>query len=225
MSIIEYYEEEPITFLEHNGKRWISGPSIAKGLGVNRNIINQIFNRHKDEFSGFVDTFKMKVRNRPIETRIFDESGFILICMFSKSPKAKLFRKWAVEVLRQVKSKGYYIENHNEMKSLINLLNDLVDQNKLQIMALTKTYALAVHNSKQIQQSTQQLESYIEHQKNGIPITDKTFYEIRKLIHQYKMKHGDYIWLHLKAKFDFSKLKRLTEIRGIEILKYLQKIT
>lgn len=72
------------------------------------------------------------------QVRIFDESGFILICFFSRSPKAKAFRKWAIEVLRQVGRQGFYISS--DLSHQLNHLQSQIHENRQLLKTLEQKH-------------------------------------------------------------------------------------
>lgn len=64
--------------------------------------IDNFYNRHADEF-GPDDTFIIKLMTNPEggnpNTRIFSQTGCILLAMFAATPRAKDFRAWAKRAL------------------------------------------------------------------------------------------------------------------------------
>ncbi|WP_371801745.1 BRO family protein [Candidatus Lokiarchaeum ossiferum] len=228
MSIVEYYEEQPIEFIVIDGKKWISTNGISKGLGVSKDVIKKIFKRHRDELDDFSNAIstqksadrklvKMSPTLNYTKTRIFDESGFILICMFSKSPKAKLFRKWAVEVLRKVGRQGYYITPELDKKSLIDFYHS-------QIQSLQQNFEESQQNYLQLIEKNEKYEAFIQKYEEERLICDETMKEIRSRVYWYQKTNNFWLWAHLRKKFNYSKLGRLPEIRAIAVLKYLKNL-
>ncbi|AXY60047.1 Bro-N domain-containing protein [Acinetobacter sp. WCHAc010052] len=85
---------------------WITSSDLARALGYAReDSVSRIYDRKADEFtSDMTLTVKLTVNGinesvREKETRIFSLRGAHLIAMFAKTPIAKEFRKWVLDVL------------------------------------------------------------------------------------------------------------------------------
>ncbi|CDT98628.1 conserved hypothetical protein [Vibrio coralliirubri] len=92
--------------VEQNDQVWLSATDIAKALGYAReDSVSRIYDRNSDEFSNVMSmTVNLTVnginnRLRKKSTRIFSLRGAHLIAMFSRTPIAKQFRKWVLDVL------------------------------------------------------------------------------------------------------------------------------
>lgn len=88
----------PVT---RNNQPWIKSTELARALGYkDESSVARIFQRNADEFSNDMSqTVKLTVRGLPIETRIFSLRGCHLLAMFARTPVAKAFRKWVLDVL------------------------------------------------------------------------------------------------------------------------------
>lgn len=105
------FNEVQFDVVDKNGQAWLRGPQIADALCMrDRRGVNDIYQRHKDEFSREM-TQAVKVSDlRPQfadkgpqfrSVRIFSLRGAHLIAMFAKTDLAKDFRKWVLDVLDQ----------------------------------------------------------------------------------------------------------------------------
>ena len=93
------------------GAIWFTSTELAKALGYKKtDAISQIYARNADEFSESMSlTLNMKVnginnslRNKSV--RVYSLRGAHLVAMFASTPKAKDFRRWALDILdREVK--------------------------------------------------------------------------------------------------------------------------
>ncbi|MBI1453613.1 hypothetical protein IL972_17090 [Acinetobacter sp. FL51] len=85
----------------HDQKPWISSRQLAQMLGYAReDAVNKVFERKVDEFSrGMTCNVKMTLQGQSREIRVFSLRGCHLIAMFAKTPVAKEFRKWVLDVL------------------------------------------------------------------------------------------------------------------------------
>ncbi|HCD8046934.1 TPA: hypothetical protein ND657_000126 [Enterobacter hormaechei] len=98
----------PVT---EGGAIWFTSTKLAKALGYKKtDAISQIYARNADEFSESMSlTLNMKVnginnslRNKSV--RVYSLRGAHLVAMFASTPKAKDFRRWALDILdREVK--------------------------------------------------------------------------------------------------------------------------
>ena len=87
---------------------WITSSELAEALGYARSDkITQIYNRNSDEFThGMTLTTNLRVKgfgsgNSEKEVRIFSLRGAHLIAMFARTPVAKEFRKWVLDILEK----------------------------------------------------------------------------------------------------------------------------
>ncbi|KPU02824.1 hypothetical protein AN697_21000 [Enterobacter cloacae subsp. cloacae] len=93
----------PVT---EGGAIWFTSTELAKALGYKKtDAISQIYARNADEFSESMSlTLNMKVnrinnslRNKSV--RVYSLRGAHLVAMFASTPKAKDFRRWALDIL------------------------------------------------------------------------------------------------------------------------------
>lgn len=87
---------------------WITSSELARALGYAReDSVSRIYDRKSDEFtSDMTLTVKLTVKgfgngNSEKETRIFSLRGCHLITFFARTPVAKEFRKWVLDVLEK----------------------------------------------------------------------------------------------------------------------------
>ena len=96
------FESTTLTLLDN---RWLASSDIAKALGYSRaDAVTKIYDRNKDEFSAdMTETPILGVSgNLNKSVRVFSLRGAHLIAMFAKTPVAKDFRKWALDILDNV---------------------------------------------------------------------------------------------------------------------------
>lgn len=106
------FKGQNLSIINQNHQQYFSSQDVAKALGYSRSDkITQIYNRHADEFSTDMSgTLKLRLSgNLTTTTRIFSLRGCHLLAMFSKTPVAKEFRKWVLDL----------IEQHNQVVSQI----------------------------------------------------------------------------------------------------------
>ncbi|WP_254909321.1 BRO-N domain-containing protein [Salmonella enterica] len=85
-----------------NHQIWLTSKEIAVALGYSKtNAITHIYNTNVDEFSpGMTEIVESNTSgNLKARTRIFSLRGAHLIAMFTRTPIAKEFRRWVLDVL------------------------------------------------------------------------------------------------------------------------------
>lgn len=92
----------PVSILDHAGRRWLTARDVGVCLGYadpSRKVIH-LYHRHADEF-GPEDTgvLNLGTPGGEQQTRIFSQTGCILLAMFANTARARDFRAWAKKVL------------------------------------------------------------------------------------------------------------------------------
>lgn len=91
--------------VSHNGEIWLTSSELAAALGYKKSdAVTQIFSRYHDEFTENMST---TLRERVVRktgavemvVRFFSLRGAHLVAMFASTPKAKDFRRWALDIL------------------------------------------------------------------------------------------------------------------------------
>ena len=97
------FRDTTLDVIMHDQKPWISSRQLGQMLGYAReDAVNKVFERKADEFSsGMTCNVKMTLQGQSREIRVFSLRGCHLIAMFAKTPVAKEFRKWVLDVLEK----------------------------------------------------------------------------------------------------------------------------
>ena len=88
--------------IDRNNQPWVRGYQIGRALGYDRPDVSipQIYTRHADEFNdAMTAVVTLPTEGGPQDTRIFSLRGCHLLAMFARTPVAKAFRKWVLDVL------------------------------------------------------------------------------------------------------------------------------
>lgn len=100
------FRDTKFNITNHSGQIWLRGTEIAKSLGMEKSdAISQIYNRNSDEFTEAMTlTLKLSVKgfgngNSLKDVRVFSLRGAHLIAMFARTPVAKEFRRWVLDIL------------------------------------------------------------------------------------------------------------------------------
>ncbi|WP_334134154.1 Bro-N domain-containing protein [Acinetobacter schindleri] len=85
---------------QNDDQIWITSSELARILGYSRlDKVTQIFNRKADEFTSKMTRVIENPSNVNLTLRIFSLRGAHLIAIFARTPVAKEFRKWVLDVL------------------------------------------------------------------------------------------------------------------------------
>ena len=93
------------TTISRNGQPWIGSPQIGDALGYakGRVSIAKIYETHADEFTDeMTAVVKLPTEGGEQDVRIFSLRGCHLLAMFARTPVAKAFRKWVLDVLDRI---------------------------------------------------------------------------------------------------------------------------
>lgn len=95
------FGETPLSIVDRGGVPWLQARDIGRALGYSTpDKVLTLFERNKDEFSeDMTATLEMRVGSGPVIVRIFSPRGCHLLAMFSRTPRAKEFRRWVLDVL------------------------------------------------------------------------------------------------------------------------------
>lgn len=89
--------------IDRNNQPWVRGYQIGTALGYGENAdisIRKLYTRHADEFNdAMTAVITLPTEGGPQDTRIFSLRGCHLLAMFARTPVAKAFRKWVLDVL------------------------------------------------------------------------------------------------------------------------------
>ena len=95
-----------ITFspVTHQNNLWIRAVELAHALGyAQENSVSRIYRSNSDEFTPdmtqVIEIFDGADSALPTKIRIFSLRGCHLLAMFARTPVAKAFRKWVLDVL------------------------------------------------------------------------------------------------------------------------------
>lgn len=88
----------PITY---QNSPWIRSVELARALGYSsEKSVSNIYNRNQDEFSNDMSVvINLSTTDNPASSRIFSLRGCHLVAMFARTPVAKAFRRWVLDVL------------------------------------------------------------------------------------------------------------------------------
>ena len=122
------FNDITLTPIPHQNSLWIRAAELARALGLSReDKVAQIYQRHADEFTPEMSQLIENVVEPQIEVfpnlsagrcRIFSLRGCHLVAMFARTPVAKAFRRWVLDVLDKLDA---------EQHAARNITQDIVD--------------------------------------------------------------------------------------------------
>jgi prophage antirepressor-like protein/transcriptional regulator with XRE-family HTH domain len=112
------FEGSEIEFIRLDGEIWITAKMLGLGLEYAdpRRAILKLFYRNQEEIDDFSTVVTLGDGSTQQEIRAFNETGAYLLVMFSKQPKAKEFRRWLANVAKEIRKKGYYVEENKGLR-------------------------------------------------------------------------------------------------------------
>lgn len=118
------FNEISFTPVTHQNSLWIRAVELARALGYSsEKSVSNIYNRNQDEFSNEMSVvINLSTTASPAPTRIFSLRGCHLLAMFARTPVAKQFRRWVLDVLDKLaeeeRAKTEPVENPDKLPSL-----------------------------------------------------------------------------------------------------------
>lgn len=96
------FHDTKFTPVKRNNQIWLTAVEIAQALGYKKSdAVTQIYDRNSDEFrDDMTETLNLSASGNYQKTvRIFSLRGAHLIAMFARTPVAKEFRRWVLDIL------------------------------------------------------------------------------------------------------------------------------
>lgn len=98
------FNDVQFDIIKQNQAPWVRGIQIGYALGYPnpRQSIAKLYDSHADEFTpAMTAVVTLPTEGGPQETRIFSLRGCHLLAMFARTPVAKQFRRWVLDVIEQ----------------------------------------------------------------------------------------------------------------------------
>lgn len=88
-------------YMEMAGQIWLTASEVSQALEyADDKSVQRIYTRHADEFTEkMTGVVKLTTPRGMQESRVFSLRGAHLIAMFARTPKAKEFRRWVLDIL------------------------------------------------------------------------------------------------------------------------------
>ncbi|HBX9997349.1 TPA: hypothetical protein MIM87_09520 [Klebsiella variicola] len=88
-------------YMEMGGQVWLTAAEVGQALEyADDKAVQRICSRHADEFTAqMTGVVKLTTPSGKQESRVFSLRGAHLVAMFARTPKAKEFRRWVLDIL------------------------------------------------------------------------------------------------------------------------------
>ena len=99
------FDGTEIELIRRNGVPWIRGRQIADALGYKgkNQVVDDLFSRNADEFTPeMTAVIDLPTAGGVQKVRVFSPRGCYLLAMMARTPKAKAFRVWVLDVLEKL---------------------------------------------------------------------------------------------------------------------------
>lgn len=108
---------------------WIRAAELARALGYGReNQVSRLYRNNADEFTPemtqVIEIVESPEMGLPVKTRIFSLRGCHLLAMFARTPVAKAFRRWVLDVLDRLNAERQSFRNSEQVISPISKRSD-----------------------------------------------------------------------------------------------------
>ncbi len=89
------------SYMEMAGQIWLTASEVGQALSyADDKAVQRIYTRHADEFTEkMTGVVKLTTPRGMQDSRVFSLRGAHLIAMFARTPKAKEFRRWVLDIL------------------------------------------------------------------------------------------------------------------------------
>lgn len=104
MAISLCFNEFTFSPVIRDSQPWFKSSELARALGYkDENSVRRIYERNADEFTENMTQVveNLDTVNLTVRARIFSLRGCHLLAMFARTPVAKAFRKWCLDVIEQ----------------------------------------------------------------------------------------------------------------------------
>lgn len=98
------FNDVTLTLIIYQNSPWIRAAELACALGYSReNSVSRLYRSNQEEFTPemtqVIEITESTESGLPVKSRIFSLRGCHLVAMFARTPVAKAFRRWVLDVL------------------------------------------------------------------------------------------------------------------------------
>lgn len=102
------FHNTTFSHMEIGGQVWLTASEVGEALGyADDKAIHRLYRKHADEFtSNMTGVVKVTTPGGMQDVRMFSLRGAHLMGMFSRTPVAKEFRRWVLDILDREVAQG-----------------------------------------------------------------------------------------------------------------------
>lgn len=131
--------------IPHQNSPWIRSVELARALGYSsEKSVSNIYNRNQDEFSNDMSVvINLSTTDTPAPSRIFSLRGCHLVAMFARTPVAKAFRRWVLDVLDKLDAEQHAALSSptpDDFTGTVSPLSKRTDPERKQLTAIINTW-------------------------------------------------------------------------------------
>lgn len=134
--------------IPHQNSLWIRAVELAKALGFKReDQAAKIYRSHADEFTPDMAQLVEITDNAnsafPVKSLIFSLRGCHLVAMFARTPVAKAFRRWVLDVLDKLDAEQHAVSpspTPDDFTGTLSPLSKRTDPERKQLTAIINTW-------------------------------------------------------------------------------------
>ena len=131
--------------IPHQNSPWIRSVELARALGYSsEKSVSNIYNRNQDEFSNDMSVvINLSTTDTPAPSRIFSLRGCHLVAMFARTPVAKAFRRWVLDVLDKLDAEQHAAASSpaaDDFTGTVSPLSKRTDPERKQLTAIINTW-------------------------------------------------------------------------------------
>ena len=100
-TVMLQYKEYSLEAVQMAGQIWLRGAQIAPPLGLSSDRrVREVFERNREEFTADESRIvTLPTDGGPQEFRVFSLRGTRLLALLARTPEAKAFRRWVLDLL------------------------------------------------------------------------------------------------------------------------------
>lgn len=110
------FEGAEIELITRDSEVWVTATHLGQALGyADGKAVQRIYTRNRDEFSEtMTGVVKLTTPSGEQRARVFSLRGAHLVAMFARTPKAKAFRRWVLDILDALHQGAEYVRRQRD---------------------------------------------------------------------------------------------------------------
>jgi prophage antirepressor-like protein len=107
-----------VALIERDERLWMTGEQVARCLGYGeKRAVAKLADRHADEVEGHKGVVKLTTPGGAQDVTVYDEHALYVLAFHADTDKAKAFRAWLAETLRDIRTKDKILVDRQEWEN------------------------------------------------------------------------------------------------------------